>query len=200
MFPLQCLSHLFAISGVSSQISICIKKPPVCGSMDPFWMKAFWTILPFMDVDLWQKMTFNGRWPLTEDNLWWKMTFDGRRPPVFLLFLKHHFGPNIFKTQHFLTNFFHPEINLYTNISLPPTFSRQFARLVRVKHSSPLLTILTRSYPLLPALSRSFLLFPALTRSTFFEPSWSFLTCSDELLFSFLLIIYLKKKQKCLCP
>ena len=34
------------------------------------------------------------------------------------------FGPNIFKTQHFLTNFFHPEINLYTNISLPPTFSR----------------------------------------------------------------------------
>ena len=124
MFPLQCLSHLFAISGVSSQISICIKKPPVCGSMDPFWMKAFWTILPFMDVDLWQKMTFNGRWPLTEDNLWWKMTFDGRRPPVFLLFLKHHFGPNIFKTQHFLTIFFYPEIKLYTNISLPPTFSR----------------------------------------------------------------------------
>ena len=24
-------------------------------------------------------MTFNGRWPLTEDNLWWKTTFDGRR-------------------------------------------------------------------------------------------------------------------------
>ena len=50
-----------------------------------------------IEVDLWRKMTFDGRWPstednlrrkttfderrpLTEDNLWWKTTFDGRRP------------------------------------------------------------------------------------------------------------------------
>ena len=61
------------------------------------------------------------------------------------------------------------------------------APLVWVKCSSPLLLILNRSYLLLPTLTHSYPLLPALTRSTFFEPNGSFLTCSDALLFSFLL-------------
>ena len=72
--------------------------------------------------------------------------------------------------------------------------------LVRVKRSSPLFPILTRSFPLLPTLTPSYLLLPALTRSTFFEPNWSFLTCSDALLFSFLLIIQLTWNKNAFAP
>ena len=64
-------------------------------------------------------------------------------------------------------------------------------RLSTLAPSYPYLPALTHSYPLLPTLTHSYPLLPALTHSTFFEPNWSFLTCSDELLFSFLLIIYL---------
>ena len=44
---------LFAISCVLSRISICIKSPPVYGSVDPFWIKGlrvFWTILPLISL------------------------------------------------------------------------------------------------------------------------------------------------------
>ena len=56
--------------------------------------------------------------------------------------------------------------------------------------------ILTCSYPL----THSYPLLPALTRSTFLELSWSFLTCSDALLFSFLLIIYLTYNKNAFVP
>ena len=39
---------------------------------------------PLME-DLWWKMTFDGRGPLTEDFLWRKTTIDGRQPAILML-------------------------------------------------------------------------------------------------------------------
>ena len=66
--------------------------------------------------------------------------------------------------------------------------------------SYPFLPALAHSYPLLPTLTCSYSLLLALTRSTFFEPNWSFRTCSDALLFSFLFIIQLTWNKNAFAP
>ena len=60
----------------------CLCKLYTCTrhTEDDLWRKiTFEGRLPLTEDDLWQKMTLDIRWPLTEGNLWRKTTFDGRR-------------------------------------------------------------------------------------------------------------------------